>query len=639
MGTIYRDYGSMNFNQAPNNETLVNHRRQVYQATHRGDGTRLPFMNRSFISFTYGGKPIEDFDLIATIVNNRINKDAYASFDDITTTYDNLDGQFYWNTHYRTNSLTFVLSTDGIDQKTLEEFRYWFHAGEAKELILSEHPNRAIMARVAQPPELSLLPFEQATTVIISGNEYPTKTTLYKGDITLVLITEEPHWYAIQNLLGVEDEVNHRYIDQWLDTTLNPPQLIDIFASADALKILQEDGVPLGSMISNNMLLGNGAFANVENNDDSKIWSVPEAEIVWDEGNPSGVGARIYGTITEETYIQNSRFVVATDNLQPLTIEDGTRLSFDKRMIASTTDGDFLVSENGNDLKMEDDTNLNINGELAYKTDYHDYWPGQYNGIIAGAIVDISGKGITSLAAEQSGHFFYSGTAPSPTIIEFDITPTFNSDGYFNAINNISIGNGTNNYNTITIESINKQELKITTPNLITSYNKALDILYAGVQSGTHPLLIYQEIVNNVRHKAVRSWVAALLQVGEGVSLTKGQIATKMVEFFQNDENIYENMHFLFNSKTGEAIGHFHYRISTSPGNETSRYVEITENVGDMLKSNNVFIMDRNYADEDGHIVKWASTSDATKSYSHRIYHDLPVPLQHLQIYYRNMYL
>ena len=598
-------------------------------------------MNRSFISFTYGGKPIEDVDLIATIVNNRINKDAYASFDDITTTYDNLDGQFYWNTHYRTNSLTFVLSTDGIDQKTLEEFRYWFHAGEAKELILSEHPNRAIMARVAQPPELSLLPFEYPTTVMISGNKYSTKTTLYKGDITLVLTTDEPHWYAIQNLLGIEDEVNHRYLDQWLDTTLNPPALVDIFASADALKILQEDGIPLGSMINNNMLLGNGAFANVENNDDSKIWSVPENEIVWNEGNPSGVGARIYGTITEETYIQNSRFVVATDNLQPLTIEDGTRLSFDKRMIASLTDGDFLVSENGNDLKMEDNTNLNINGELAYQSDYHDYLPGSYGGIIAGAIVDITGKGITSLASNREGYFFYSGTAPSPTIIEFDITPKFDGRGYFTAINNQSVTTGTNKYNILTIESINKQELKFTTPNLITSYNKALDIIYAGIQNQSHPLLIYQEIVSNVRHKAVRAWTAALLQPDndQATPLTIEQVAEKMVKFFQNDDETYETMHFLFNSKTGEATGHFYHRISTAPGNESSYRTEITENVGDMLKSNNIFIMDRNYVNVDGHVVQWASTSNNTKSYSHRIYHDLSVSLQNLQIYYRNMYL
>ena len=64
---------------------------QVYLATHKGED-RLPFMYRSFISFTYGGKFIEDFNLIATITGNKLNKNGYSSFEDTVSTYDNLDG-------------------------------------------------------------------------------------------------------------------------------------------------------------------------------------------------------------------------------------------------------------------------------------------------------------------------------------------------------------------------------------------------------------------------------------------------------------------------------------------------------------------------------------------------------------------
>jgi len=35
-------------------------------------------MWRSFISFTYGGKHIEDFNLIATTSGNSLNRAAYA---------------------------------------------------------------------------------------------------------------------------------------------------------------------------------------------------------------------------------------------------------------------------------------------------------------------------------------------------------------------------------------------------------------------------------------------------------------------------------------------------------------------------------------------------------------------------------
>jgi hypothetical protein len=48
----------------------------------------------------------------------------------------------------------------------------WFKPGIVKELILAEHPNRAIMARVNSAPEMSMLPFEEKTTVVMAGNEY-----------------------------------------------------------------------------------------------------------------------------------------------------------------------------------------------------------------------------------------------------------------------------------------------------------------------------------------------------------------------------------------------------------------------------------------------------------------------------------
>ena len=40
---------------------------QVYSATHSGEGNPLSVLGRHFISFSYGGKKIEDFDLIAVL--------------------------------------------------------------------------------------------------------------------------------------------------------------------------------------------------------------------------------------------------------------------------------------------------------------------------------------------------------------------------------------------------------------------------------------------------------------------------------------------------------------------------------------------------------------------------------------------
>ena len=91
METVYRDYGRLGNGSAPNNEVQVTRRGQVYQATHNGEAL-LPYMYRSFISFTFGGKAIEEFNLIATFGNDRLNRSGYAAFEDTVTNYSNLDG-------------------------------------------------------------------------------------------------------------------------------------------------------------------------------------------------------------------------------------------------------------------------------------------------------------------------------------------------------------------------------------------------------------------------------------------------------------------------------------------------------------------------------------------------------------------
>ena len=618
-------------------ETANNVKRsQVYQATHNGEGQSLPFMYRSFISFTYGGKKIEDFDLIATISGDRINRNAYASFDDTVSTYDNLDGQHYWATHYKTNQMDFVLSTDGIDEKQLDNFKHWFKAGISRELILAEHPNRAIMARVSTPPVINLLPFEQNIEVLISGNPYKTKTTLYKGDIQLSLVMDSPHWYAIQNILGIEDRALNRYIDEWIDANGNQ---VSVFASQDALKMLYEDGIPLGSMIQKNMLLGNGMYANVENDDNGKIWTPAEAEIVWTEGEPSGVGARIAGIITEEEWLHRSHYIIVTDDYKLITNEDEERIVLDKRTVNSATEGASLENENNTSLTTENEDEFVLEGKLAYVSDYTDYWPGEYKGKIAGPIVDISGEGIKTLMPNQYGYFFYSGTAPSPTIISFTLTPKF-SGNYISEPCNSYVDDG-KKYNVFTIESLTQQNLYFTTPNIYTSYNAAQKVFETYAKNTYTWETVRENLRDTVRHPRVREYAISILNAAQGnsnnsvgVSVSYINLQADMKKFFIGETYNAEPATFIFNSKTGEAIGSFSYYPDGS-----TLLKDQKENVGDMLRSNYIFIQDRNYPTNQGIIENWTNTSDITKQYSHRIYHDVSGGLTNVQVLYKNMYL
>lgn len=560
----YMDYGTVGSAGLVNIPVDTERRTQVFWATHNGEGQSLPYMHRSFISFTYGGRKIEEFNLISTIDGDRMNRGAYAPFNDTVTTYDNLDGQHYWATHYQAHQLDFTLSTDGIDQKMLDDFKHWFKAGTTRELILAEHPNRAIMARVSQPPTINLLPFEQEVEITISSNKYKTKTTLYKGDIQLQLVMDQPHWYGITNILGKKDNStgHERYIDVWKDANGND---VNIFASQDALKILYEDGIPLGSMIARNMLLGNGAYASVENQIISCIWSPTEQQ-----------GARI-----------------------------------------------------------EPDTNP----------------PGNL-GVIAGAIVDASNTGISILRSRdgdslpKAGYFFYSGTAPSPTVISFTLVPKFDGNNYISEPCNSYASTTSNKYNIFTIESLEAQNLYFTTPNLFTSYNKAQRIFATYVNGNTTWEQVREMLRDSVRHPKVREYAISVLSAvqsgyssGQTVpakipSEQKNNIQNNMKKFLVGSGSVAESVTFTFNSKTGEAIGSFSYY---EDGENLNTNIE--EDVGDMLRSNYIIIQDRNYPTEFGKIESWDNTNEITKRYSHRITHDVSGGLTNIQIIYKNMYL
>ena len=177
---------------------------QVQLATKNREGLPLPITKRQFISFSYGGKNIEDFDLVAVFSNGRLDKEIYFPFNDITSKNEALDGQLYWNSTFEAGHLSFNLATDGMTSENYEAFKNYFVPGEIRELILSEFPNRAAMARVASAPHISLLPFEDKKEIKIGNEIKKISTSLYKGDITLEFVIDEPYWYAKKSYIMIE---------------------------------------------------------------------------------------------------------------------------------------------------------------------------------------------------------------------------------------------------------------------------------------------------------------------------------------------------------------------------------------------------------------------------------------------------
>ena len=202
---------------------------QVYSATHDGQGNPLSAIDKQFISFKYGDREIEEFGLVAVFSNDRLSKNIYGNFSDIVSNTEGVDGQQYWGSYFTPGQLSFNLATDGMTSVQYEDFKKHFCPGETKELILSEFPNRIARARIAVAPTISLLPFESETIFKVAGINRTTRTSLYKGEIRIDFIMDDPYWYAKDSYLTSYSE--------------------------DNLKIILEDGIPTKEMFSNSICL------------------------------------------------------------------------------------------------------------------------------------------------------------------------------------------------------------------------------------------------------------------------------------------------------------------------------------------------------------------------------------------------
>ena len=238
---------------------------QVNLATKDGKGSPLPINKRQFISFSYGGKNIEDFDLIVVFPNDRLDKTIYFPFNDITSKNEVVDGQMFWNSIFEAGKLSFNLATDGMTSENYENFKNWFAPGQIRELVLSEFSNRAILARVSAAPQISLLPFEEKKKIVIAGVEKEFSTSLYKGDISLEFVMDIPEWYSLRSCIRDEIE-NYNYTEE-------------------ELKIIYEDKIPSIKMFSqedsniyllaDRIVIENGIIANIFSKDGTAMKDYP----------------------------------------------------------------------------------------------------------------------------------------------------------------------------------------------------------------------------------------------------------------------------------------------------------------------------------------------------------------------------
>ena len=626
--SIIGDYGHVQNGSRADRYVTTERRSQVFQATHDREGSLLPSRLRSFISFSFGGRNIEDFNLIACCEGDTMTRRAYAEFEDLTSEYDIMDGQYYHGTHYKPNTLSLRLVSDDLDQKQLDEFLYWFQGGRTRELILAEHPNRAIMARVASAPEIDVLPFEKQITINFSGNSYQTSTTLYKGFIKLELVSDMPFWYAKQNLFIQDDNGITQYNGKSVyadDDTLK-----------EALKISYEDTVPLADIVATTMHFGENHYASIMN--ENTAYSIIAYRINQSEYQDDVLG---YFMINDE-YWKGARTM--------------------------SSSGDVLGRIAG--AAILDNSTLPIS-IASGETDYVFF----YGGNAPSPTILSFDVNFQPLVENNPIDCFYNSDAPSQTKLEYSTLSIIsnNKKDFDFTITNIMV-------------SWNKAKTLIDGIDLAKTYQGDLadtfrdQIRHPAVRAWAIGIINYLKKLDTdaTAHNYITEaglFTAAGKQLAQEIlpklfmhpgaeqidsTFDVSNRAKQYADLRTNRNWEWNDASFEFNAETCEATGKFYYWQSAGIWNvvwevlgETeyppsrnptntfighASYRQHSENVGDMLRSNWLIIEEHNKFDDNGQVVRWTDTYEG-RQHSHYLVHNAPATLKNLKLTYKNMYL
>ena len=472
-----------------------------------------------------------------------MQKEAYAEFEDNTTTYDVVDGQFYWGTHFTKNQINFSLSTDGITEDELGDFKNWFQPGKIRELILAENPNRYADARVVAPPSLSLLPFEKIETRKVAGTEYEYSTTLYRGEISLSFVMDDPFWHSRNSII---DYCYTNKVDKFTpnnqgsnEKNMNSEEESDSnFATIkdkDFLKVIFEDRVPYIGMF-NLSDIQSIVFAN-------NVCLANSNALVGDSNKP------------QDTQVNS--WVAPNENNESSLARVGVILA---------------------------------QGE--------------------------GGKTINLISGNTDQYLFYGGTAPASTRLQFTLTPQLDNDSnLICAPLNSDIVKASAQYKeSSNYLKIGEREFRFTIPSIWKGYNQAITLI-KNFNNGEAIEEIEDALRDGVNEYYVRAWAMHSLEEAvkannnsETINSTIQDDFIENMKKFLTDDSTKEpqlfSATFSFDSKTGEAIGQFTVRVHTTNGekNNDNYTFTIEENVGDMVRSEYLFIDERCEYDDEGQI-------------------------------------
>ena len=152
---------------------------------------------KEYIDFSFAGRRLSDFGLVAVTCGDRYNFAASPEFEDETTSVNGVWGQYYWGTKFKTRTYSYSLATDGMTERQFEDFKKHFKPGFYGQFYEDAWFDRYCYVRLKSVADFSFIPFQE--DVEVAGVRFPSR--IYKGECKLTFIQDRPFQYSFYQVL------------------------------------------------------------------------------------------------------------------------------------------------------------------------------------------------------------------------------------------------------------------------------------------------------------------------------------------------------------------------------------------------------------------------------------------------------
>lgn len=160
-------------------------------------------MNGDFLGFSFGNIHSDNFNITHVSTSDRYEETLLPEFEDKIEPIIGNDGNYYFGSLYRTKGFTVSFAFDSVTELQFRKMSQWLNSKVVASLIFDERPYKVYTAKVATPPQISYICFDEPKRNLytngggIKNRDIPIhnnddRQRTYKGEGTIEFICPFP---------------------------------------------------------------------------------------------------------------------------------------------------------------------------------------------------------------------------------------------------------------------------------------------------------------------------------------------------------------------------------------------------------------------------------------------------------------